>query len=128
MKKLFALRAAACAQNTAESITESTLKMCSELFLQNNLSTEDFVSLHFSITNDLDEQNPCAALRKKYSGNIDISAVPLFCTQEAFIKGALPSVIRLIAYVYMDEKSVPVHIYTQGAEVLRPDLTNVSSN
>ena len=122
MKRLFALRAAACAKNSAESIAESVVAMCSELFTRNNLSDDDIVSLQFSLTSDLDEINPCAALRKNYSGSVDVSRIPLFCTQEAVVKNALPRVIRLIAHVYMEESAAPVHVYTRGAEALRPEF------
>ncbi|MGP1457848.1 MAG: chorismate mutase [Treponema sp.] len=123
MKRLFALRGAACAKNTAASITESVVALCSAIFERNNLAADDIVSLQFSLTSDLDEINPCAALRKNYSGGVDVSRVPLFCTQEASVKNALPRVIRLIAHVYMEENAKPVHVYTRGAEVLRPDFT-----
>jgi len=113
MKRLFALRAATCAKNSAESIAESVVAMCSELFTRNNLSGDDIVSLQFSLTSDLDEINPCAALRKNYSGSVDVSRIPLFCTQEAVVKNALPRVIRLIAHVYMEESAAPVHVYTR---------------
>ena len=122
MKRLFALRAATCAKNSAESIAESVVAMCSELFTRNNLSGDDIVSLQFSLTSDLDEINPCAALRKNYSGSVDVSRIPLFCTQEAVVKNALPRVIRLIAHVYMEESAAPVHVYTRGAEALRPEF------
>lgn len=124
MKRIFALRAAACAQNSAASITESVVDMCAELFRRNNLSTGDVVSLQFSLTSDLDEMNPCAALRKNYSGSVDVSCVPLFCTQEASIKNALPRVIRLLAHVYMEENVSPIHVYTRGAETLRPEFAS----
>ena len=64
---------------------------------------------------------PCAMLRRNYKG-IDVSKVPLFCSQEAYIRGGLKKVIRLLLSVYMEEGSVPENVYLGGAEVLRPDF------
>lgn len=123
MTKLFALRGAVCAENTADSITENTVRLCTELFERNRLTTEALVSLQFSVTQDIDALNPCTALRKHYSGSIDIAAIPLFCTAEAAIRGAPERVIRLLMYAYMEENACPIHVYTGGAEKLRPDLS-----
>ena len=122
MTKLFALRGAVCAENTADSITENTVRLCTELFERNRLTTQDIVSLQFSVTEDIDVLNPCTALRTQYRGAVDIAALPLFCTQEAAIQGAPTHVIRLLAHVYMEENVRLVPVYTGGAEVLRPDL------
>ena len=121
MKRLYGIRGAVTAENTKESISEKTVEMCALLFKENNLKPEDFVSLQFTLTNDLDEMNPCAALRRSYK-EMDVSKIPLFCSQEAYIKGALEKVVRVLATVYMEEGSVPQNVYLDGAAVLRPDL------
>ncbi|MBQ1629495.1 MAG: chorismate mutase [Treponema sp.] len=121
MKRLYGIRGAVTAENTKESISEKTVEMCSLLFKENNLKPEDFVSLQFTLTNDLDEMNPCAALRRSYK-EMDVSGIPLFCSQEAYVKGALARVVRVLATVYMEEGSVPQNVYLGGAAVLRPDL------
>lgn len=121
MKRLFSIRGAICAENTKESIGERTMQMCRALFEKNTLDSEDIVSVQFSLTRDLDEMNPCAAMRK-YDVGIDTSHIPLFCTQEAYIKGGLEKVIRIMVTAYMEGDSVPVPIYMNGAEKLRPDF------
>lgn len=121
MKRLYGIRGAVTAENTKESISEKTVEMCSLIFKENNLKPEDFVSLQFTLTNDLDEMNPCAALRRFYK-EMDVSRIPLFCSQEAYVKGELEKVVRVLATVYMEEGSVPQNVYLGGASVLRPDL------
>lgn len=121
MKRLYGIRGAITAENNKESITKKTVEMCSLIFNENKLLPEDFVSMHFTLTKDLDEMNPCAALRKSYKG-IDVSRIPLFCSQEAYIKGGLEKVIRVLITVYMEDGSVPQNVYLGGAAVLRPDL------
>lgn len=121
MKRLYAIRGAVCAKNSEKSVSEATVSMCSEIFARNGIRSEDIVSMHFTLTKDLYRANPCAMLRRNYKG-IDVSKVPLFCSQEAYIRGGLKKVIRLLLSVYMEEGSVPENVYLGGAEVLRPDF------
>ncbi len=121
MKRLYGIRGAACAENTKESISVSTVKMCSEIFALNNVKAEDIVSIHFTLTKDLDEANPCAVLRRDYKG-IDVSKAALFCSQEAYIKGGLEKVVRVLLTVYLEEGSEVQNVYVNGAECLRPDF------
>lgn len=120
-KKLAAFRGAVCVENTAESITEFTCRMCRELFAQNGIEAEDIVSLQFTITKDITKLNPATALRRGNCG-IDVSAVPLFCSQEAEIEGGMPLVIRALLTAYVDEGCERHNIYLNGAEKLRPDF------
>ena len=121
MKRLYAIRGAICAENSKKSISEATVKMCSKIFEQNNIDSSDIVSMHFTLTKDLKKANPCAALRREYKG-IDVSKVPLFCSQEAYVKGSLKKVLRLLLTAYLEENSIPENVYLDGAEVLRPDF------
>ena len=125
-ERLFAIRGATGADNTAESIKENVCEMCLRLFSENGLSQKDFVSIQFTVTEDLDALNPAAALRKGQDA-FDVSSIPLFCSQEPEIEGMLKKVIRVMITVYMKEGSSPVNIYTGGAEVLRPDIVKENS-
>ena len=125
-KRLAAFRGAVCVENTPESITENTCLMCRKLFELNNIKAEDIVSLQFTITKDITVLNPATALRKGNPG-LDVSAIPLFCSQEAEIEGGMKLVIRalLTSYINYDEaKGMPAlnNVYLNGAEKLRPDF------
>lgn len=126
MAKLCAIRGAITAQNTKESIQEQTVKLVKEIIEQNNLQKKDFVTIHFTLTKDLDKLNPATALRVgKDNLPYDLSGVPLFCTQEAFIEGGLECVIRVLITGYFSgsfKKKNLKFIYLDGAKVLRPDL------
>ena len=127
MKKVFGIRGACCAENTAESITNETVALCRRIFLENALSPEDIVSIQFTLTRDLDEMNPCSALRKNDVG-LDTSRIPLFCAQEAYIKGGLEKVIRILITAYLDEGKTPKNCYIDGADVLRPEFSRDSTD
>lgn len=119
-KKLAAFRGAVCVENTAESITEATCKMCRELFAKNEIAADDIVSLQFTITKDITKLNPATALRRGDCG-LDVTAVPLFCSQEAEIEGGMPLVIRALLTAYFDAGRERHNVYLNGAEKLRPD-------
>ncbi len=120
-KRLAAFRGAVCVENTAESITENVCLMCRELFSRNKIKAEDIVSLQFTITDDITVLNPATALRRGNPG-LDVSQVPLFCSQEAKIDRMMPKVIRALLTSYVDEGTERQNVYLNGAEKLRPDF------
>jgi len=116
-KRLFALRAATQCLNDPEDIKEQTVAVYDELLSKNSLIEEDIVSVIFSATKDVDAENPARALRN--AGRAGEAA--LFVTQEAHFPGSLERVIRLLIHCYLDASQKPVHVYRNGAEILRPD-------
>lgn len=121
-KRIYAIRGAVCAQNTQEDIQDKVCLMCNEIFSKNKISSEDLVSIQFTITDEITVMNPATALRK---GNmiIDVSKTALFCSQEARIENAMKNVIRVMITAYLPEKSEICNIYLNGAEKLRPDFS-----
>ena len=117
-KRLFALRGATQCLNEAEDIQNQVLQMYDELLSKNNLTEDSLVSVIFSVTGDLNAKNPASALRQKGRA----SNTALFVTQEAYFPGGLERVIRLLIHCYLEVGEAPIHVYRNGAEVLRPDL------
>ncbi len=122
-KRLAAFRGAVCVENTAESITETVCFMCRALFRRNAIKAEDIVSLQFTITDDITKLNPATALRRGDCG-LDVSQVPLFCSQEAKIEGGMKLVVRALLTAYAEEGAERRNVYLNGAEKLRPDFRN----
>ena len=121
-KRLIAYRGAVCVENTAESITENVCLMCRELFSLNKIQADDIVSLQFTITDDITVLNPATALRRGDCG-LDITQVPLFCSQEAKIDGGMKFVVRALLTAYNDKDIERRNVYLNGAEKLRPDFS-----
>lgn len=117
MKKLFALRGATCAENIKDDIVRRIAELYDELLQRNNLLEENIVSIIFSITDDLSAINPAAALRS--SGRAQDSA--LFSTAEPNAGVCNPRTVRVLIHCYLEEGAKPLHVYRNGAEVLRPD-------
>ena len=70
------------------------------------------------MTADLRSEFPALAARE-----LGLGDVPLLCTTEIDVPGALPRVVRLMAHAEMDVPRADVqHVYLCGAEALRRDL------
>jgi chorismate mutase len=119
-KRIYAVRGAIFAENTKDSIQEKAVKLFNAVVEKNGIKSQDIVSLHWTLTKDLDAMNPATALRLGKPA-IEVSEIPLFCSQEAFIQGGRPKVIRMMLTAYLDQK--PSHIFLDGAEALRPDFS-----
>ena len=114
-KRLFALRGATCCLNDSLDISKQVVELYDELLSRNKLDEEDIVSALFSVTGDINAKNPATALREEGRAG----DTPLFVVQEASFPGSLDRVVRLLIHCY--QEAPPVHIYRNGAEVLRPD-------
>jgi chorismate mutase len=117
-RKITALRGAVQALNEEKDIGFQALSLYDGLLNANGLDERDLVSLFFSVTGDLDAQNPARALRK--AGRAGELAMMVF--REASYKDSLPRTIRVLLHCYLDEERKPRHVYINGAEVLRPDF------
>lgn len=113
-----AVRGATCVKkDRPDLIIENTVSLIQLLVSKNKIEEKDIVSIMFTLTKDLKSYNPAAALR-----TIGFENVPLFCSQEAYVKGSLKKVIRVIITLNTDSDEKLIPIYINGAERLRPDL------
>ena len=72
----------------------------------------------FTATPDLTAEFPAYAARQ-----MGLTDVPLLCTTEIAVPGAMPRVLRLLAHVELDKpRSAIHHVYLRGAAALRTDL------
>jgi len=101
-----------------DHLLSSVVELIGELLTQNDLRTEDLISMLFTATPDLHSEFPALAARQ-----LGIGDTPLLCTQELDVTGALPRVIRVMAHVETELSKADVrHIYLRGAAALRRDL------
>lgn len=104
--------------NDAAEILAATEKMLKKIIEENDLKTEDMVSMLFSLTPDLNAVFPARAAR-----NMGIVNVPLMCMSEIPIDGALKKCVRVLLHINSDKTLDEInHVYLGGAVVLRPDL------
>ena len=101
-----------------EHLLASTRELVEAVMRANELDTAHLISILFTVTADLRSEFPAVAARELGMGD-----VPLLCTTEIDVPGALPRVVRLMAHAEMDvPRSAVQHVYLRGAVALRRDI------
>ncbi len=101
-----------------EHLLASTRELVQEVMRANALSTDQLISIVFTVTVDLRSEFPAVAARE-----LGLGDVPLLCTVEIDVPGSLERVVRLMAHVETDvPRSDVVHVYLRGAAALRLDI------
>jgi chorismate mutase len=117
-ERLWAVRGAVKAEsNDVESILDATEQLMRELMSRNQLEPERMVSCVFTATDDLNAQFPAVAARR-----VGLDGVPLLCSRELDVPGAMRSVIRVLVHYYAPADHAPAHTYLGEAQELRSDL------
>lgn len=119
MSTVRAIRGAVQAQaNTAEAIDAATKELLAEMLSANTLTADDFISVIFTVSPDLNAGFPASSARE-----LGFTDVPLICAVEIGVPGSLERTIRIMAHVESGlKKSEISHIYLGGAKVLRRDI------
>jgi chorismate mutase len=99
-------------------LLDATERLLNEIVAENGIVADDIASALFTLTPDLVSQFPAAAARR-----IGWVRVPLLNFTEIGVPGGLPRVIRVLLHVNTEKRQDEiVHVYLEGARVLRPDL------
>lgn len=102
-----------------EEILEATRTLVIEMARQNEFDPTEIISVLISTTTDINSVFPAKAVRTIDGWNF----VPVMCTHEMDVPGALPLCIRVLMHVNMDAPQNQIqHIYQNEAVKLRPDL------
>ena len=101
-----------------EHLLGATRELVTEVLRANALPTDDLISMVFTVTADLRSEFPALAARE-----LGLGDVPLLCTTEIDVPGAMPRVVRLMVHAEMEVPRADVrHVYLRGAAALRRDL------
>jgi chorismate mutase len=101
-----------------DHLLSSVEELIRAILSQNDLETDDLISMMLTATPDLTSEFPAVAARA-----LGIGDVPLICAQEIDVAGALPRVIRVMVHAYSTRTRAEVrHVYLRGAAALRRDL------
>ncbi len=99
-------------------LLQSTAELVTKVMHANNLDAADLISIWFSATPDITSEFPALAARE-----LGLGDVPLMCSVEMDVKGAMPRVIRLMMHANTNLTRGEIqHIYLRGAVNLRRDL------
>jgi chorismate mutase len=109
--------ATTAAANTSEDILEATDELMRALIALNELGSNDVVSAIFTTTVDLTATFPALAARE-----IGWLEVPLMCSHEMNVPGALQKCVRVLLHVNTTKSPREIkHVYLKGAIQLRPE-------
>jgi chorismate mutase len=104
--------------NTAEAIDTATKELLLEILRKNEISSDSLISIIFTASPDLNAAFPASSARE-----LGFSDVPLICSVEINVPGALERTIRIMAHVESDRpKSDISHIFLGAAKSLRRDI------
>ncbi|HEY0689756.1 MAG TPA: chorismate mutase [Kribbella sp.] len=102
-----------------EHLLERSAELVRAVLEVNDLSSDDLISIVFTVTPDLHSEFPAVAGRQ-----IGLTDVPLMCAQEIDVPHALPRVVRMMVHADSPRSREMIqHVYLHGAVSLRPDLT-----
>ena len=105
-------------RDSADDIRAATQALLTEMAARNAIHPADVISAVFTVTGDLKAEFPARAARDL--GWLD---VPLLCTVEIPVPGALPRCIRVLLHIETTRARDAIeHVYLAGARTLRPDL------
>jgi chorismate mutase len=106
------------ARDEPDDIYAATRSLLNEIIDRNGIAVADIISVIFTVTPDLTSAFPAMAAREM--GWLD---VPLLCTMEIPVPGALGHCIRVLLHVESNRQRNEIqHVYLGDAVVLRPDL------
>lgn len=107
-------------ENTESDIIEATRELLVKIVQTNNVQKEDIVSVFFTLTPDLTAVFPAVAARE-----LGWTEVPLLCSVEADVQGAMAFCVRIMMHVNTElAQSQVKHIYLREARNLRADLAD----
>jgi len=113
-----AIRAATCVNEDSEwQIKEASVELMSAVLRENQINSEDIISVYYTLTPDLKSFNPATAARTE----LGWKDVPMICAQEAFIEEGLKFCIRALMHVNLKPDQKVQHIYLREARNLRAD-------
>lgn len=106
-------------ENTKEHIIGGTKQLLEQILISNAIDVQDICSIIFSATRDLTASYPAPAARE-----LNIFDAGLLCIQEMYVENSLSMCVRILLNANKEccQKDIK-HVYLEGAEILRPDLT-----
>jgi chorismate mutase len=109
--------------DSAAEVHAAVTDLVAEIVKRNDLSPSDIISAQFTATPDVRSAFPAKAAR-----DAGWTAVPMLCTLEIDVPGALARCIRLMLHANMPAAREVEHVYLRGAVALRPDLGKLSGD
>lgn len=112
-------------RNDADEIVQSTKQLLDEIIDKNKIKPDDVAQVLISVTEELTATFPAKALRQLQGWTF----VPVMCTREIPVPGALEKCVRIMLTVNTNLGQEEIqHVYLNNAVQLRPDLSQLKSH
>ncbi|MGB3259940.1 chorismate mutase [Paenisporosarcina sp.] len=110
-------------EDSVAQVLAETEKLVLAMAKENDVKPEDVASVVVSTTTDIASAFPAKAVRSIP----EWTYVPVMCTHEMDVPGAMPLCIRVLMHVNTEKSQRDIlHVYLNDAVKLRPDLlTNI---
>lgn len=111
-------------EDNATEVLAATRELLEEIIRQNELDPQDIASIIFTSTQDLKSTFPAEAARA-----MGLHLVPLLCSQEIGVAGAITRCIRILVHVntILGQEEIK-HVFLRDAARLREDLSKPQGN
>jgi chorismate mutase len=103
--------------DTASEVSAAVIELVRAIGERNRLDPSAIISAQFTVTPDVKSIFPAKAAREA-----GWSGVPMLCTLEIDVPGALARCIRVMLHANLPATQAAEHVYLRGAVALRPDL------
>jgi chorismate mutase len=107
--------------DTVGEVSAAVIELVRAISERNRLQPASIISAQFTVTPDVKSVFPAKAAREA-----GWSSVPMLCTLEIDVPGALPRCIRVMIHATLPASQAVEHVYLRGAASLRPDLGKFS--
>lgn len=105
-------------RNAKDDILTATRKLLIAVVTENEVQTDDIVSVFFTVTPDLNAEFPAYATR-----DLGWKMVPLLCAREMDVPQSMTRVIRVLMHINTSRSLEQIkHQYLGDTAKLRPDL------
>ncbi|MDX3106693.1 chorismate mutase [Nonomuraea angiospora] len=100
----------------AGEIRAATKELIAAVLAENDLASDDLISVFFTVTPDLVSEFPALA-----GYEFGLADVPMLCAVEMNVSNVMPRVIRLMAHVVTSRLRAEIqHPYLRGASAITP--------
>lgn len=117
------IRGAACVEeDTREQILKTSLNLFETIMKNNEIRPEQVSAVFMTVTPDIRSAFPAEGIRCQEVFRL----IPVLCSQEIPVPGALEKCLRILVLADQPEKSLEDihHVYLGRARELRKDLEN----
>jgi chorismate mutase len=107
-------------EDNINEVREASIELFNEIIKENNIKTDDIISIIFSCTSDIKSSYPGKHIREHF--RLDKVAIMHFNEME--VNNSLKKCIRVMLNINIDHNEEIKYIYLNNAKILRQDLIN----